>query len=56
MDRRLNYLNTDTLLVPVLGRNGEFLASVCATGCENPASVGGAHTLTESVLVDALAV
>jgi hypothetical protein len=42
-------------LEPVLVGNGEFLAAVAAAGCEHPASVGRAHTLTEAMLVDALA-
>ena len=43
------------ILVTVLGRNGEFLAAVTTAGCKHPATIGRGHTLTESVLVDALA-
>ena len=50
----LNFKNGK--LPPVLGGNGEFLASVTTAGGENAAAVGGTHALTEAVLVDALAV
>lgn len=44
------------ILKPVFGRHGEFLATVCTTGCKDATAIGSAHALTESVLVDALAV
>ena len=43
-------------LPPLLGGYGEFLATVCTTGCKDATSIGSAHALTEAMLVDALAV
>ena len=48
--------NPTGLLPAVLGRDGELLAAMGATGCENPAAVRRAHTLAEAVLVDTLAI
>ena len=43
-------------LEPVFARNGEFLTAVTAACRKDATSIGSAHTLTESVLVDSLAV
>ena len=43
-------------LEAVFGGDGKLLAAVTTAGGENAAAVGSAHTLTESVLVDSLAV
>ena len=42
-------------LEPVFGRNGEFLTAVTTAGRKDAASVGGGHTLAETVLVDTFA-
>lgn len=49
------YSCKNSRLISFLRRNGKFLAAVTASCCKYPASVGGSHTLTETVLVDALA-
>lgn len=43
------------VLEPVFGRNGEFLTAVTTAGRKDAASVGGGHTLAETVLVDTFA-
>ena len=43
-------------LPALLVGDGEFLAAVTTTGSEHATAIGGSHTGTEAVLVDALAV
>ena len=42
-------------LEPVFGRNGQLLAAMTAAGSQHATTVGGSHTLAETVLVDTLA-
>ena len=44
------------ILPPLLGGDGELLASVAAAGSQHATAVGGTHALAEAMLVDALAV
>ena len=46
------FLRVCVLLESVLVRNCEFLAAMTATGRKHAATVGSAHALAETVLVD----
>ena len=50
------FYQSNLRLVPVLGRDSELLAPVCAACSEYAAAVRSAHTLAETVLVDTLAI